>query len=122
MLRLLFFSVRNMQAIKIINQTVAFLLELGMLAAVGRWGYLQGKTTLSKYGIALFLVAVIVILWGYFAAPKSANRLSLAYRILFEFGLFMVTTFLLHKSGNTNYAIAFGTVAIINLCLEYYFG
>lgn len=73
------FSARNMQIIKIINQTVAFLLELGMLAAVGHWGYLQGKTTLSKYGIALFLISVIVILWGYFAAPKSVNQLSLFF-------------------------------------------
>lgn len=111
-----------MQMLKSINQIVAFLLELGMLAAVGRWGYLQGKTTFSKYGIALLLVALIVVLWGYFAAPKSANRLSLGYRMIFEFGLFMITTFLLHKSGNTNYAIAFGTVSTINLCLEYYFG
>lgn len=111
-----------MQILKSINQIVAFLLELGMLAAVGRWGYLQGKTTLSKYGFALLLIAVIVVLWGYFAAPKSANRLSLGYRMIFEFVLFMIATFLLQKSGNTNYAIAFGLVAIINLCFEYYFG
>lgn len=111
-----------MQMLKSINQIVAFLLELGMLAAVGRWGYLQGKTILSKYGIAFLLIAVIVILWGYFAAPKSANRLSLGYRMIFEFGLFILTTFLLQKSGNTNYAIVFGIIATLNLGLEYYFG
>ncbi len=110
-----------MQIIKTINQTVAFLLELGMLTAIGRWGYLQGRTTLSKYGIALFLIAVIVILWGYFAAPKSPNRLSLGYRIIFEFVLFMIATFMLHKSGNTNYSIVFGIIAVVNLSLEYYF-
>lgn len=111
-----------MQLIKSINQIVAFFLELGMLAAVGRWGYLQGKTTISKYGIALLLIAVVVVLWGYFAAPKSANRLSLGYRIIFEFVLFMLATFMLHKSGQSNYAIAFGTIAVANLSLEYYFG
>lgn len=111
-----------MQFIKIINQVTAFLLELGMLAAVGRWGYLQGKGLWSKYGFALLLIVVVVLLWGYFAAPKSANRLSLGYRIAFEFVLFMLSTFMLHKSGNTNYAVAFGLVAIVNLCYEYYFG
>lgn len=115
-------NIVDMQIIKTINQTVAFLLELGMLTAVARWGYLQGKTTLSKYGISLLLIAVLVVLWGYFAAPKSENRLSLGYRITFEFVLFMVATWSLYKLGNTNYTIIFGTVAIINLSLEYYFG
>lgn len=111
-----------MQIIKIINQTVAFLLELGMLAVMGRWGFLQGKNTWSKYGIAVFLILTAILLWGYFAAPKSANRLSLGYRIIFEFVLFMIATLMLHKSGNTNYAIAFGIIAVVNLSLEYYFG
>lgn len=111
-----------MQTIKIINQVTAFLLELGMLAAIGHWGYLQGKSLWLKYAIALLLILVVVILWGYFAAPKSVNRLSLAYRLAFEFVLFMLATFMLHKSGNTNYAVAFGLVAIVNLCFEYYFG
>ncbi|HLO42713.1 MAG TPA: YrdB family protein [Leadbetterella sp.] len=110
-----------MQIIKIINQTIAFALELAMLATMGHWGYLQGKSTWSKYGIAAVLVLIAILLWGYFAAPKSANRLSLGYRIIFEFVLFMIATFMLHKSGNTNYAIAFGIIATVNLSLEYYF-
>lgn len=110
-----------MQMLKTINQIVAFLLELGMLAAVGRWGYLQGKSSWAKYLIAILLIAVVVALWGYFAAPKSAHRLSLGYRIIFEFGLFMVATFMLYRSGYTNYALSFGLVAVLNLALEYYF-
>lgn len=110
-----------MQIIKTINQTVAFLLELGMLTAMGRWGFLQGKSTWSKYGIAVVLILTAISLWGYFAAPKSPNRLSLGYRIIFEFVLFMIATFMLHKAGNTNYSIAFGIIAVVNLSLEYYF-
>lgn len=111
-----------MQILKIINQIVAFLLELCMLAAVGRWGYLQVKSTWAKYGIAILLIVVVVMLWGYFAAPKSANRLSLKYRMIFKFVLFMLTTLMLHKIGQTNYAVIFGLVALFNLGLEYYFG
>ncbi len=111
-----------MQIIKIINQTVAFVLELAMLAAMDRWGFLQGKNTWSKYEIAAVLILTAILLWGYYAAPKSSNRLSLGYRIIFEFVLFMIATFMLHKSRNTNYAIAFGIIAVVNLSLEYYFG
>lgn len=111
-----------MQFIKVMNQSVAFLLELGMLAAIGRWGYLQGKTAWLKYGIAILLIIIVIVLWGYFAAPKSAYRLSLGYRMIFELGLFMTSTAMLYKSQHVNWAWFFGLVAVANLSLEYYFG
>jgi hypothetical protein len=103
-------------------KSLPFLLELGMLAAMGRWGYLQGKTTLSKYGIALPLIAVVVVLWSYFAAPKSHNRLNLGYKIIFDCILFLTAAIMLYKSGFTYYGILFGIIATLNLGFAYYFG
>ncbi len=110
-----------MQLIKSINQIVAFLLELGMLAAVGLWGYLQGRSLWSKYAIAILLILVAASLWGYFAAPRSAHRLSLGYLVIFKFLLFTITTLMLYNAELRNYAIVFGVLALLSLGLEYYF-
>lgn len=111
-----------MQIIKILNQIIAFLLELGMLSAMGYWGYLQGKTKITQYFIAILLIATGIALWAYFAAPKSANRLSLEYRMVFELVLFLLSTWMIYKSGYTSFAIAFGIISLLNLVVEYFLG
>lgn len=111
-----------MQIVKILNQIIAFLLELGMLAAMGNWGYLQGKTKLTQYGIAILLIAMGIALWAYFAAPKSANRLPLEYRMIFELAMFLLATWMIYKSGYNSLSIVFGVTAILNIAAEYYWG
>jgi hypothetical protein len=76
------------QAIKLINLGVAFLLELAMLAALGYWGYQQGKKTMMKYAFAIGL----------------QYRLDTPARVIFEVSLYTITAFLLYKSGHTTLA------------------
>jgi hypothetical protein len=92
------------QAIKLINLGVAFLLELAMLAALGYWGYQQGKKTMMKYAFAIGLPVIAMVLWGIFAAPKSQYRLDTPARVIFEVSLYTITAFLLYKSGHTTLA------------------
>lgn len=110
-----------MQIIKLINQIVAFLLEIGMLIAIGYWGFHQGKTNLTKYSLALALPAIAIILWGFFAAPKSEYRLEFPVRIIFEICLFAIASFLLYKTGNSKLAIWFGAIALVNEIIAYIF-
>ncbi len=110
-----------MQSIKFLHQTLAFLLELCMLAAMGRWAYLQGKTPWAKYSFAFLIIALTVVLWAYFAAPKSPNRLMLEYRIIFEFLLFGIACWMLYSTSLHKYAWIFGITVLVSLCLEFYF-
>ncbi len=108
-----------MEIVKGINQTIAFLLELIMVFAVGYWGYHVGKTTLSKYSLVILLPVIAIVLWGVFAAPRSAHRLEPTARLVFVLVLFGITSFLIHDSGHTKLAIAFAVVAVLNTTLAY---
>jgi hypothetical protein len=104
----------HMQFIKILNQVAAFSLELFMLASLAYSGFQIGKTTAWKYGLAVGLPVIVMILWGLFAAPKANYRLEPGYRFVFELGLFLVSAVLLYKTGQEKTALVFGGIAVLS--------
>ena len=66
------------QAFHWVNLTVAFLLELCALAALGYWGLrtASGPATKAALGIGAPLLAAV--LWGLFAAPHAPVSIPLA--------------------------------------------
>lgn len=68
-------------------------------------------------GIGLPLIAAV--LWGVWAAPRSAHRLPMPYRTLFIFGLFALSAYLLHGAGNSKLAVAFAILALISTLLTF---
>lgn len=109
-----------MQIIKIINQVVAFSLEMAMLVALGYCGFQSGKTLFWKYVFAIVLPLIAAILWGLFAAPKADYRLELAPRILFELTLFLATAIFLYKTGYKTQAIIFGGMSLLSVATAYF--
>ena len=102
-----------MQLIKSINQVIYFLVELSMLASLGYTGFQLSQHPFGKYVTGIGLPLLAAILWGVFAAPRSAHRLELPYRSLFALTLFGLTVFLLYRTGQTRLAIYFGSIALI---------
>jgi len=56
------------------NLLLAFLLELGMLAAFVVVGWSLGTTTPIKAGLAVGLPGVAIVLWAMYAAPRAGKR------------------------------------------------
>jgi len=110
-----------MQIIRFINQVVAFLLEIAMLISIGYWGFVEGKTILTKYALAIFLPIVATILWGFFAAPKSKYRLKFPLRMIFKLCLFTIASILLYETKNSKIATWFGVIALTNEIIGYFF-
>lgn len=110
-----------MPLVKLIHQTVAFSLEIAMLIILGMWGFHEGRSTLAKYGFGLGIPLVAICLWGIWAAPKSAHRLDLPYRLLFSITLFGMAAFLLYRLGHLTIAIAFACIALLSALLEWLF-
>lgn len=91
-----------------------FLLELALLAASAWWGADMG-------GIVLAVVAplVVAVLWGRFAAPRSAHRLDRNPRVAFELGMFALGAAGLAVSGAPSAGAALLLAAVIvTLALE----
>jgi len=102
-----------MQAIKLINQGIAFLLEIAMLISLVYCGFQMVEIIALKYLLALAFPVIVAVLWGIFNAPRSAHRLAQPLRMFFEMALYIVTAILLYKTGSITMAIALGATAII---------
>jgi hypothetical protein len=99
--------------IKPLNLALKFLLELAAFAAFAIWGAHVGSGVAA---VALAVVApiVAVLLWGRFAAPRSAHRLPLRARAPFELGVFALAALALLASGHAVAAAVFAALVVLN--------
>ena len=108
-----------MEIVKVMNLAIAFLLELVMLVIFGYWGYQHGAGPVLKYVLSGALLLLAILLWGYWAAPKSKHRLKFPIRLLFETGIFSVAAVLLFISHHQVPAISFFSLVILNKIIAY---
>jgi hypothetical protein len=99
--------------IKPANLALKFLLELAAFAAFAVWGADVGSGA-SAVILAVAAPLVAVLLWGRFAAPRSARRLPLRSRVPFELGVFLLAALALLAAGHTVAAIVFAALVALN--------
>jgi Protein of unknown function (DUF2568) len=87
------------------NLALKFLLELAAFAAFAIWGVDVGSGAFAVV-LAIATPLVAVLLWGRFAAPRSAHRLSKSTRIPFELGVFLLAALALLTTGHAVAALA----------------
>lgn len=100
-----------MDALKLINLAVRFLLELCVLVSVGYWGFKTGSGWFLKILLGIGVPLLIAVLWGMFAAPKAAYHLH--GFMLFAFEVFVFGSGVAALYGTKNYSLAWGFAAII---------
>ncbi len=105
-----------MDALKLANLGLKFLLELGAFAALAYWGAKTGSGAGSVL-LAIAAPAIAIGLWAIFAAPKSERRLPLAPRLAFELGVFALAVVALVAAGSPVAAAVFATLAVVNAVL-----
>lgn len=99
--------------IKPANLALKFLLELAAFAAFAVWGADVGSGA-SAVALAVAAPLVAVLLWGRFAAPRSAHRLPLHARAPFELGVFALAAVALLTTGHAVAAIVFAALVALN--------
>lgn len=109
-----------MQILKFIHQLVAFLLELIMLVAFGYWGFKSNQSLAMKWAAGIGLPLVAIVLWGIFAAPRSAHRLPLPYQILFSWVLFGLAGYILYQTGPKTMSLLFLSFAFLSGVVAYF--
>ncbi len=103
-----------MEILKGLNSTLAFLLELAMLAAFSYWGFHGEKSTALKWLLGIGLPVLAAILWGIFLAPRSTFRLRTMPGNILSLILFLLAATALFQTGHTVLAIVFASIAILN--------
>jgi hypothetical protein len=101
-------------ALKGINLGFAFLLELGVLAALGYWGFTVGPNTLLKFVLGLGAPALAVVIWAIFGAPKSSTQLQGVAYLVLQAVFFGGGALALVVSGQRGLGIAFAAIALVN--------
>jgi hypothetical protein len=104
---------------KNVNLALAFLLELGVLAALGYWGFHIGQGTLAKFALGIGAPAVAVVIWACFGAPRAIWHLQgiwlFILRIIF-FGSAVVALFI---AVQRVWGVIFALLFVVNMALIY---
>lgn len=106
--------------LKVLNQVIVFIMELVMLYSFWQFGHKTGSNTFTQYILAILLSAICIVLWGIFAAPKSAKRLSMPYLGLFRCGMFLTAALFLFLHNLQTMAIVMTVLAFITQVASLY--
>jgi hypothetical protein len=102
--------------------TLMFLLELALLAALAYWGWTQHEGILRVL-LAIGLPVGAAVLWGVFRVPGEPGNAPVAVRglvrLALELGLFALAVILLLAANQTNAALIFGGLVILEYGLSY---
>ncbi|WP_017236574.1 YrdB family protein [Streptomyces sp. SS] len=101
----------------VLNEGLAFLLELAALAVLAWWGWSSAEPVLLRLALALAAPALAAVVWGLFAAPKARIRLPLAGVLLVKALVFGAAALALHALDRPSWAVAFALVALLNTAL-----
>ncbi len=106
-----------MEAFKLLNLGIRFLLELCILVIFGYWGFKVGNNSFMKFLFGLGSPILFAVVWGTFLAPKSSMRLGEPWLFLLELGLFALAAWALYSTGKINLTTTFGIIYILNKIL-----
>ncbi|MBA3870738.1 MAG: YrdB family protein [Anaerolineae bacterium] len=103
-----------MAALKGINLGLSFLLELIMLFAYGYWGFTAGSSNLVHWVLGVGVPLVAIVIWSIYNAPMSKRRLPRTPRTMLEVLMFSLGALMLALAGQTQWAIVFVVLIVIN--------
>jgi hypothetical protein len=106
-----------MDAIKAANLGLAFLLELGGLAALGYWGYQTGTGPL-RWVLAIGAPLLLAVIWGVFLSPQATVRLPETLTTPLRPLLLLLTAAALASAGQPILAGIFGVAIVISGVLD----
>jgi len=99
------------------NLLLAFLLELGVLAALGYWGFVVGPNIWAKVALGLGTPIVAIIVWALFGAPTAKRHLYGLWRVLLQIVFFGSAVVALFAASQAAWGIAFAVIYIFNYVL-----
>jgi len=105
------------QAFHWANLTVAFLLELCALAALGYWGFRTASGPAAKAALGIGAPLLAAVLWGLFAAPRAPVSIPLASGGGVQLLVFGSAAAALYATGRHALALTFAVLVVANVVL-----
>ncbi|HEY2697001.1 MAG TPA: YrdB family protein [Pseudonocardiaceae bacterium] len=97
-----------------LNEGLAFLFEIAALVAISWWGCHIGDNTADHILLGLGAPLLAIVLWGLFAAPRSAVRTPMAGVLSVKIVVFGAAAVGLWFTGLHVLAVVFAVLVAIN--------
>jgi len=104
------------------NHALRFALELAALAALSYWGFHTGRSALADIVLGIGAPLLAAVVWGVWAAPRSARRRRGAALLAVQMAVFAAAATGLAAAGQTVLAVAFALVVAVNTVLLHVLG
>jgi hypothetical protein len=101
----------------LVNEGLAFLLELAALGILSWWGFSTGHGLLLHLVLGLGAPAAAITVWTLFAAPKARFQLAMPFVLLVKAVVFGSAALAYGSLGHQGPALAFAVVALVNTAL-----
>ena len=99
------------------NLGLAFLLELGVVAALGFWGFSTGSGTLTKIALGIGAPVLAIIVWALLGAPKGPWHLEGIWYLLLKIVFFGSAALALYVAGQHVWGVVFALLFVMNTTL-----
>jgi hypothetical protein len=109
-------------AVKAANLGLRFVLELGVLAALGYWGFRIGGRMALKIGLAIVVPVAAAAIWVTFGAPGADHQLQDPAHLVLEVLFFGAAALALAFTTRKWIGVAFAAVFVVNRLLMYAWG
>lgn len=108
-----------MEAVKLLNLSVRFILELCALASLGYWGFRSGNGWIAKAALGLGIPILTAVIWGLFVAPNAAMEAIEPIRLMIELIVFGLAVAALYYAGQSKLSAVFLAVFLLNRILMF---
>jgi hypothetical protein len=111
-----------MKAAKAVNLGVLFLIEIGALVAVARWGFTREVAAPLAWLLGLAAPALLVVLWALFGSRKARYKTRGVARVGFEALWFGAGVLALLAVGDTAGALTLAVLVVVSKALAVAWG
>jgi len=99
------------------NESLAFLIELAMLAGLAWWGATVPVAVAVRVVLAVAAPLAAAVVWGLFAAPRARIHLPVLGVLGVKAVVFGLTALAVSAAGLPVPAIAVGAIAFLSACI-----
>jgi Protein of unknown function (DUF2568) len=108
-------------ALQWFNVALRGVMEFGIVAAMGYWGYQAGSSLVPRVLLAVLAPLIVFGFWG-LVDFHQAGRLAEPLRLVQELLICGLVAIALYAAGQPAFAWAFGLIAIVQHSLVYLLG
>jgi hypothetical protein len=100
-----------------VNESLALIIELAMLAALAWWGATVHGAIATRVLLAVAAPLAAGVVWGLFAAPRARIRMPVLGVLAVKAVVFGLTALAAYAAGLQVVAVVVGVLAFLSACL-----